>query len=275
MQERLYLGFPRLNLEIWLPFVGLQSWEVSKGSPGFLTSPNSANPEMAGLGRAFQGTLLMLLVVIVVAVPLGVAAAVYLEEFAPKNRFTDLIEININNLAAVPSIIFGVLGLGVLVNMLFPFARGYPIIGGLVLSFMTLPTVIIASVQPFWPCPAAIRSGYRHGCQQNAGRFQHVLPAAIPGIVSGVIIGIAQAAGETAPLLPIGLKSFITSSCEKGLACLFEPGTAMPAQIFFWAENAERLFKYKANAAIIVLLIMILGLNAIATYIRWRAEQRK
>ena len=276
LQERLYLGFPRLNLEIWLPFVGLQSWEVSKGSPGFLTSPNSANPEMAGLGRAFQGTLLMLLVVIVVAVPLGVAAAVYLEEFAPKNRFTDLIEININNLAAVPSIIFGVLGLGVLVNMLFPFARGYPIIGGLVLSFMTLPTVIIASRAAILAVPSSYKeAAIGMGASKMQAVFQHVLPAAIPGIVSGVIIGIAQAAGETAPLLPIGLKSFITSSCEKGLACLFEPGTAMPAQIFFWAENAERLFKYKANAAIIVLLIMILGLNAIATYIRWRAEQRK
>ena len=276
LQERLYLGFPRLNLEIWLPFIGVQSWEVSKGSPGFLTSPNSANPEMAGLGRAFQGTLLMLLVVIVVAVPLGVAAAVYLEEFAPKNRFTDLIEININNLAAVPSIIFGVLGLGVLVNMLFPFARGYPIIGGLVLSFMTLPTVIIASRAAILAVPSSYKeAAIGMGASKMQAVFQHVLPAAIPGIVSGVIIGIAQAAGETAPLLPIGLKSFITSSCEKGLACLFEPGTAMPAQIFFWAENAERLFKYKANAAIIVLLIMILGLNAIATYIRWRAEQRK
>ena len=276
LKERWYLGFPRLNLEIWLPFLGVQSWEVSKGSPGFLTSPNSANPEMAGLGRAFQGTLLMLLVVIVVAVPLGVAAAVYLEEFAPKNRFTDLIEININNLAAVPSIIFGVLGLGVLVNMLFPFARGYPIIGGLVLSFMTLPTVIIASRAAILAVPSSYKeAAIGMGASKMQAVFQHVLPAAIPGIVSGVIIGIAQAAGETAPLLPIGLKSFITSSCEKGLACLFEPGTAMPAQIFFWAENAERLFKYKANAAIIVLLIMILGLNAIATYIRWRAEQRK
>ena len=160
--------------------------------------------------------------------------------------------------------------------MLFPFARGYPIIGGLVLSFMTLPTVIIASRAAILAVPSSYKeAAIGMGASKMQAVFQHVLPAAIPGIVSGVIIGIAQAAGETAPLLPIGLKSFITSSCEKGLACLFEPGTAMPAQIFFWAENAERLFKYKANAAIIVLLIMILGLNAIATYIRWRAEQRK
>ena len=274
LRERLYLGFPRLNFEIWLPFAGKLNWEITKGSPGFFTSPDSSNPEMVGIGRAFQGTLLMLLVVVVVAVPLGVAAAIYLEEFAPKNRFTDLIEININNLAAVPSIIFGVLGLGVLINLLFPFATGWPIIGGLVLSFMTLPTVIIASRAAILAVPSSYKeAAIGLGASKMQAVFQHVLPAATPGIASGVIIGIAQAAGETAPLIPIGMKSFIKASCEDGLACLFEQSTAMPAVIFFWAEHAERLFKFKANAAIIVLLAMILALNAIATLIRIRTER--
>ena len=276
LKNRLYLGFPRLNLEIWLPFIGKKSIEVAKGAPGILTSPDSSNPEMAGLGRGIQGTILMLLVVIAVAVPLGVAAAIYLEEFAPKNRFTDLIEININNLAAVPSIIFGVLGLGVLINLLFPFATGWPIIGGLVLSFMTLPTVIISSRAAILAVPSSYKeAAIGLGASRMQAVFQHVLPAALPGIVSGVIIGIAQAAGETAPLLPIGMKTFALGDCTDGLGCLFQTGTAMPAQIFFWAEHAERLFKFKANAAIIVLLVLILSLNAIATYIRWRAERNK
>lgn len=225
----------------------------------------------AGLRGAFMGSLYMMLIVLLVAVPLGVASAVYLEEFAPRNRATDLIEVNINNLAAVPSIVFGLLGAAVFINY-FKLPLSAPIVGGLVLSLMTLPTVIIATRAALKAIPPSIRqAALGVGASKTQAVFHHVLPLAVPGILTGSIIGIAQALGETAPLLLIGMNAFV-AAVPSGP---FDQSNALPVQIFLWQANELRnFFEARTAAAIIVLLTLMLSLNGLAIWLRKRFERR-
>lgn len=262
---RPYLGVPRLDL---------LGWTILERQPGFFGSASSTQPERAGIAAAAQGTFLMLMVVVVLSVPVGVLAAVYLEKFAPRNQFTDFMEININNLAAVPSIIFGILGAAVIIQWLFPGSRGFPIVGGTVLSFMTLPTVIIAARAAIGAVPPSYeQAALGMGASRQQAVFQHVLPAALPGIASGVIIGLAQAAGETAPLLMVGMNAFIKDVCEAGAGCLMAKGVGMPSQIYQWAADDDPLFQNKTAAGIVCLLALVISMNALATFIRARFER--
>ena len=233
------------------------------------TAADSRFPELAGLKGALVGSFYLLLVCFLLSVPIGVAAAVYLEEFAPKNRWTDLIEVNINNLAAVPSIVFGLLGLAVFLGF-FGLPRSAPLVGGMVLSLMTLPTIIIATRAAFKAVPPSIREA---ALGIGASRIQtvthHVLPLAMPGILTGTIIGLAQALGETAPLLLIGMNAFITAAPESIMA----PSTALPTQIFIWFDSPERGFVARTSAAIMVLLGFLILMNAAAVYLRRRFER--
>lgn len=237
---------------------------------GMIFNADSRFPEMAGLWGALVGSFYALLVCFVISFPVGIAAAVYLEEFAPKNRWTDIIEVNINNLAAVPSIVFGLLGLAVFLNF-FGMPRSAPIVGGLVLSLMTLPTIIIATRAALKAVPPSIREaaiGVGASKMQTVGH--HVLPLAMPGILTGTIIGLAQALGETAPLLLIGMNAFITAAPDS----MFNPSTALPTQIYIWADSPERGFTSRTSAAIIVLLGFLVCMNAIAIYMRKRFERK-
>jgi len=236
----------------------------------FLTSGDSREPELAGIWGATVGSLLTLAVTLALAFPIGVAAAVYLEEFAPKNRWTDLIEVNINNLAAVPSIVFGLLGLAVFLNF-FGLPRSAPLVGGLVLALMTLPTVIIASRAALMAVPPSIReAALGVGASPLQVVFQHVLPLALPGILTGTIIGMGRALGETAPLLMIGMVAFIVDVPDG----LMAPATALPVQIFLWADSPERAFVEKTSAAIVVLLAFLIIMNLFAVILRNRFERR-
>ena len=225
----------------------------------------------AGLRGAFMGSLYMMLIVLLVAVPLGVAAALYLEEFAPRNRLTDLVEVNINNLAAVPSIVFGLLGAAVFINY-FKMPLSAPIVGGLVLSLMTLPTVIIATRATLKAIPPSIRqAALGIGASKTQSVFHHVLPLAVPGILTGSIIGVAQALGETAPLLLIGMNAFVASVPSSP----FDQSNALPVQIYLWQANELRnFFEGRTSAAIIVLLVLMLSLNGLAIWLRKRFETR-
>ncbi|OEY70929.1 phosphate ABC transporter, permease protein PstA [Rheinheimera salexigens] len=236
----------------------------------FMNPDSRSSLASAGLAGAFMGSFYMLLVVILLAVPMGVAAAIYLEEFAPQNRFTDLVEVNINNLAAVPSIVFGLLGASVLIGW-FNLPMSAPIVGGIVLSLMTLPTVIIATRSTLKAIPPSIRqAALGLGASKMQAVFHHVLPLAIPGILTGAILGVAQALGETAPLLLIGMKSFVASVP----ATPFEQSTALPVQIFLWQGNELRnFFEARTSAAIIVLLVMMLSLNGIAIFLRKKFQR--
>ncbi len=221
-------------------------------------------------GARWSGSLYTLLVTLLVSLPIGVAAAVYLEEFARRNRWTDLIEVNINNLAAVPSIVFGLLGLAVFLNF-FGMPRSAPLVGGLVLSLLTLPTIIIASRAAVKAVPPSIREA---ALGMGASKLQvvthHVLPLALPGILTGAIIGMARALGETAPLLMIGMVAFIVD-IPHGLT---DPATALPVQIFLWADSPERAFLERTSGAIIVLLLFLVVMNAAAVFLRNRFERR-
>lgn len=237
----------------------------------FFVNPDSRSSlASAGLGGAFIGTLYMMAIVIFLSVPIGVLSALYLEEFAPRNRFTDLIEVNINNLAAVPSIIFGLLGAAVFINWLhLPLSA--PLVGGLVLSLMTLPTVIIATRSALKAIPPSIRqAALGIGASKMQTMFHHVLPLAMPGILTGAIIGVAQAIGETAPLLLIGMNAFITAAPSTP----FDSATALPTQIFIWADSPERGFVSRTSAAILVLLGFLIMMNAVAIYLRSRFERK-
>jgi phosphate transport system permease protein len=237
---------------------------------GLFTFGASSRPETAGLGVALIGSAYMMLIVLVVALPIGVAAAIYLEQFAPKNRITDVIEVNISNLAAVPSIVFGILGLAVFINYI-GLPRSAPIVGGLVLSLMTLPTVIIASRAAIRAVPPSIReAALGVGASKTQTVFHHVLPLAMPGILTGTILGLAQALGETAPLLMIGMVAFV-ADYPGGVT---DPATALPVQIFMWSNSAERAFVERTSAAIIVLLLFMLTMNVIAIILRRRFERR-
>lgn len=237
----------------------------------FLNPDSRSSPASAGLAGAFVGSLFMMAIVILLAVPVGVASAIYLEEFAPKNRITDLIEVNINNLAAVPSIIFGLLGAAVFINW-FRMPMSAPLVGGLVLSLMTLPTVIIATRSALKAIPPSIRqAALGIGASRVQTVFHHVLPLALPGILTGAIIGIAQAIGETAPLLLIGMTAFVASIPATPL----DQSAALPVQIYLWQGNELRnFFEARTSAAIIVLLALMLSLNAFAIWLRKKFERR-
>jgi phosphate transport system permease protein len=236
----------------------------------FFTSGDSREPELAGLRGAIFGSLLTLLMTLSLSVPLGISAAVYLEEFAPKNKWTEVIEVNINNLAAVPSIIFGLLGLAVFINF-FGLPRSAPLVGGLVLALLVLPTIIIASRAALKAVPPSIKeAALGVGASHQQAVFHHVLPLAVPGILTGTILGVARALGETAPLLMIGMVAFIVD-IPKGFT---ESATVLPVQIFLWSDLPEVAFQSRTAAAIIVLLVILFGLNAAAIYMRKRFERR-
>lgn len=236
----------------------------------FFTSGDSRDPELSGIAGALMGSLFTLMITLALSFPIGVATAVYLEEFAPKNRWTDLVEVNINNLAAVPSIVFGLLGLAVFINF-FGLPRSAPVIGGLVLTLMTLPTIIIASRAALKSVPPSIReAALGVGASRMQAMTHHVLPLALPGMLTGTIIGMAQALGETAPLLMIGMVAFIVDIPSSP----FDPSTVLPVQIYLWADSPERAFVERTSAAIMVLLGFLIIMNALAVILRKRFERR-
>ena len=230
----------------------------------------SGNPEMAGIKGAFIGSMLTLSVCLLISFPLGVATAIYLEEIAKKNRITEFIEVNINNLAAVPSVVFGIMGLAIFISI-FGMPRSIPLVGGMVLALMTLPTIIISSRAAIRAVPPSVRdAAYGIGASKLQVIFHHVIPLAMPGMLTGTIIGMAQALGETAPLLMIGMVAFIVDIPNS----VMDPGTVLPVQIFMWADFAERMFIQKTSAAIIVLLGFLISMNALAVYLRKKLERR-
>lgn len=242
----------------------------------FFTAPDASDtrPEAAGLGVAILGSAYMMLIVLVLSLPIGVAASIYLEEFAPQNRWTDLIEVNIANLAAVPSIVFGILGLALFINFV-GLPQSAPIVGALVLTLMTLPTIIIATRAALKAVPPSIRdAALGIGASKMQAIFHHVLPLAAPGILTGAIIGLAQALGETAPLLLIGMVAFVREYPAAPPEGFFDPAAALPVQVYNWTQRGDPAFIERASGAIIVLLIFLLIMNAIAILLRRRFERR-
>jgi phosphate transport system permease protein len=236
----------------------------------FFSNGDSRDPEQAGIAGAVMGSFYTLIVTLLLSFPIGVASAVYLEEFAPKNKLTDIIEVNINNLAAVPSIVFGLLGLAVFINF-FELPRSAPIVGGLVLTLMTLPTIIIASRAALKSVPPSIReAALGVGASKMQAITHHVLPLALPGMLTGTIIGMAQALGESAPLLMIGMVAFIVDIPQGA----FDPSTVLPVQIYLWADSPERAFVERTSAAILVLLGFLLTMNLLAVILRKKFERR-
>ncbi|WP_239018218.1 phosphate ABC transporter permease PstA [Sphingomonas flavalba] len=237
---------------------------------GFLTRSNSNDPTRAGIWGAFKGSLLTMIVTLLLAFPIGVLSAVYLEEYAPRNRMTDLIEVSINNLAAVPSIIFGLLGLAVFLNT-WQLPRSAALVGGLTLALMTMPVIVIAARNAIKSVPPSIRdAALGVGASPVQVVFHHVLPLALPGILTGTIIGMARALGETAPLLMIGMRAFIATPPDG----FTDPATVLPVQIFLWSDEVSRGFVEKTSAAIVVLLAFLLAMNGLAIYLRNRFERR-
>ena len=235
----------------------------------FLTGADATDPTAAGIWGALKGTLLTMLITIALAFPIGVLTAVYLEEFAPQNRFTDIIEVSINNLAAVPSIIFGLLALALFINF-FGFCQGSPLVGGMTLALMTMPVIVIAGRNAIKSVPPSIRdAALAVGASRVQVVFHHVLPLALPGILTGTIIGMARALGETAPLLLIGMRVFVgdapTGMCDRA--------TVLPMQIFLWSDEVDHGFVENTSAAIIILLVVLLSMNALAIFLRNKFEQ--
>ncbi|WP_347303991.1 phosphate ABC transporter permease PstA [Croceibacterium sp. TMG7-5b_MA50] len=236
---------------------------------GFLARSDATDPQLAGIWGALKGSILTMLVTLALAFPVGVLAALYLEEYAPRGRWTDIIEVSINNLAAVPSIIFGLLGLAVFLG-LFPSLRSAPIIGGMTLALMTMPVIVISGRNAIKAVPPSIRDGaLAIGASPIQVVFHHVLPLALPGILTGTIIGMARALGETAPLLMIGMRAFVATP-PGGLT---DPATVLPVQIYLWSDEIDRGFVERTSAAIIVLLAFLLLMNGIAIYLRNRFEK--
>ncbi len=236
---------------------------------GFLTRSDATNPQQVGIWGALKGSILTMLITLALAFPIGVLAALYLEEYAPKNRWTDVIELSINNLAAVPSIIFGLLGLAVFLT-LFPNLRSAPIIGGMTLALMTMPVIVIAGRNAIKAVPPSIRDGaLAVGASPVQVVFHHVLPLALPGILTGTIIGMARALGETAPLLMIGMRPFVATPPDS----FASPATVLPMQIFLWSDEIDRGFVERTSAAIIVLLLFLLVMNGLAIYLRNKFEK--
>jgi phosphate transport system permease protein len=243
---------------------------------GFLTRPDASElrPEAAGLGVAILGSAYMMIVVLVLSLPIGVAASIYLEELAPKNRWTDLIEINIANLAAVPSIVYGILALALFINIL-GLPQSAPLVGGLVLTLMTLPTIIIATRASLKAVPPSIRdAALGVGASKMQAIFHHVLPLAMPGILTGTILGLARALGESAPLLLIGMVAFVRDFPGAPPQGFLDPAAALPVQVYSWTQRADPAFVERASGAIIVLLAFLLAMNALAIILRRRFERR-
>ncbi|KTT69488.1 phosphate ABC transporter permease [Sphingomonas endophytica] len=237
---------------------------------GFFAGSDATDPTRAGIWGALKGSLLTMIVTLGLAFPIGVLSALYLEEYAPRNRWTDLIEVSINNLAAVPSIIFGLLGLAVFLGT-FHMPRSAAVVGGLTLALMTMPVIVIAGRNAITAVPPSIRDAARAlGASPIQVVFHHVLPLALPGILTGTIIGMARALGETAPLLMIGMRAFIAAPPGK----LTDPATVLPVQIFLWSDEVQKGFVEKTSAAIIVLLVVLLAMNGVAIYLRNRFETR-
>ena len=247
-----------------------QSAIQSSVNTTFLTGADATDPTEAGIWAAFKGSLITMAITLMLAFPVGVLSALYLEEYAPKNRLTELIEVSINNLAAVPSIIFGLLGLAIFLS-LFGLPRSSALVGGLTLALMTMPVIVISGRNAVKAVPPSIREAAMGiGASPVQVVFHHVLPLALPGILTGTIIGMARALGETAPLLMIGMRAFIASP-PSGIT---DPATALPVQIYLWSDEVNSAFVEKTSAAIIVLLIFLLGMNAVAIYLRNRFETR-
>ena len=279
------------NSEFWLPVsANLARGYQGEGSPemqalatqladegklarnfdtGFFTRADATDPQKVGIWGALKGSILTMVVTLLLAFPIGVLAALYLEEYAPRNRWTDLIELSINNLAAVPSIIFGLLGLAVFLTI-FPNYRSAPLIGGMTLALMTMPVIVIAGRNAIGAVPPSIRDGaLAIGASPVQVVFHHVLPLALPGILTGTIIGMARALGETAPLLMIGMRAFVASPPDSFTA----PATVLPMQIFLWSDEIDRGFVERTSAAIIVLLLFLLLMNGLAIYLRNKFEK--
>jgi len=254
----------------WLDKLAAEGRLQKRFNTTFFTAGDSREPELAGIRGAITGSMLTLLVTLLLSLPIGMATAVYLEEFAPRNRWTDIIEVNINNLAAVPSIVFGLLGLAVFINV-FGLTRSSPLVGGFVLTLMTLPVIIIAGRSALKAVPPSIReAALGIGASHMQTVFHHVLPLAVPGILTGAIIGMARALGESAPLLMIGMVAFIVD-IPSGIS---EPATVLPVQIYLWADSPERGFVERTSAAILVLLVFLIVMNGTAVYLRKRFERR-
>jgi phosphate transport system permease protein len=237
---------------------------------GFLTRSDATDPGEVGIWGALKGSILTMLVTLLLAFPIGVLAAVYLEEYAPRNRWTDLIEVSINNLAAVPSIIFGLLGLAVFLNFM-GLPRSAPLVGGMTLALMTMPVIVISGRNAIKAVPPSIRdAALAVGASPVQVVFHHVLPLALPGILTGTIIGMARALGETAPLLMIGMRAFVATPPDG----ITDPSSVLPVQIFLWSDEVSRGFVERTSAAIIVLLIFLIAMNGLAIYLRNRFEQR-
>ena len=255
---------------LWIAELHQQGLIELQFNINLFTRGDSREPEQAGIRGAVMGSLLTLVLTLMLSFPIGVSAAIYLEEFAPKNKWTDFIEVNINNLAAVPSIIFGLLGLAIFINF-FHVPRSVPIVGGLVLTLMTLPTIIITSRAAIKSVPPSIReAALGMGASKVQMVLHHVLPLALPGMLTGAIIGMAQALGETAPLLMIGMVAFIVDIPGS----FTDPATVLPVQIFLWADSPERAFIEKTSAAIMVLLTFLIIMNTSAVWLRKRLERR-
>ena len=241
-----------------------ENWDI-----GFMSRSDATSPQQVGIWGALKGSILTMLVTLVLAFPIGVLSALYLEEYAPKNRWTDLIEVSINNLAAVPSIIFGLLGLAVFLSI-FPNFRSAPLIGGLTLALMTMPVIVISGRNAIKSVPPSIRDGaLAVGASPVQVVFHHVLPLALPGMLTGTIIGMARALGETAPLLMIGMRAFVATPPDG----FTSPATVLPVQIFLWSDEIDRGFVERTSAAIIVLLLFLLLMNGLAIYLRNKFEK--
>ncbi|MAX56422.1 MAG: phosphate ABC transporter, permease protein PstA [Alcanivoracaceae bacterium] len=258
------------NQKSWIESLEAQDRVELQWNQSLFTHGDSREPELAGIWGAVTGSFFTMLVTLLLSFPIGVAAAIYLEEFAPKNKFTDFIEVNINNLAAVPSIIFGLLGLAVIIG-LFGLPRSVPVVGGIVLTLMTLPTIIISSRAAIKAVPPSIREAAMGlGASKMQVVLHHVLPLALPGMLTGAIIGMAQALGETAPLLMIGMVAFIVDVPGGPL----DPSTVLPVQIYLWADSPEQSFVALTSAAIMVLLSFLIAMNTLAVFLRKRLERR-
>lgn len=248
----------------------------TKFNLSFLTAPDASElrPEAAGLGVAILGSAYMMLIVLVLSLPIGVASSIYLEELAPKNKWTDLIEVNIANLAAVPAIVYGILALALFINFA-GLPQSAPIVGGLVLTLMTLPTIIIATRAALKAVPPSIRdAALGVGASKMQAIFHHVLPLAMPGILTGTILGLARALGESAPLLLIGMVAFVKDYPAAPPEGLMQPATALPVQVYQWTQRSDPAFVERASGAIIILLIFLLIMNAVAIILRRRFERR-
>jgi len=276
LKGNINLNIPEKNRKVsdqqikWMNKLVADGALYKKFNWGFLTFGGSSRPEASGLGVALIGSVIMMLVVLIIGVPIGVGAAIYLQEFAKKGRLSDFIEININNLAAVPSIVYGLLGLAVFIN-LFGMPRSASLVGGLVLMLMTLPTIVIATRSALGAVPPSIRdAALGLGASKVQMLFGQVLPLALPGILTGTIIGLARALGETAPLLLIGMVAFIVDIPTSP----FEPATALPVQIYMWASEAERAFVERTSGGIMVLLVFLTLMNLVAVFLRRKFERR-